>query len=374
MTAQNSTFAGQLKHFAQSVDIVDDTIFDQVRDLVCKYVTNELKGQYFELLREESPDGEQQPYLRTFWSSEEKVHTWPLRMPGEAYTNPVTAAVGQQRSMWLVGKDKSPLDECDGSQDLWSRTPNLSAYTPVSEEAIRTAIVVPLKMHRSWGAYCIESPRYSEPTEVAKAELRRLAEALAILYTMWELNQAQSLYTGKAIADLRDLLHRARFPRLARPHMFIAFPGKGDPAVTETIKGVLQQFRDHLEFTDWSEMYESGNIGAQIGREILESRFGICYFSEPVADGDGDGARYDDNANVVFEAGMLHARTLFSSDTEGGEPAGWIPVREKASPDPPFDFAAERILVVPRTEDGELIEPQLSQLLTRRVEALLRES
>ena len=62
--------------------------------------------------------------------------------------------------------------------------------------------------------------------------------------------------------------------------------------------------------------------------------------------------RYDDNANVVFEAGMLHARTLVSSDTEGGEPAGWIPVREKASPDPPFDFAAERILVVPRTRGG----------------------
>ena len=118
MTAQNSTFAGQLKHFAQSVDIVDDTIFDQVRDLVCKYVTNELRGQYFELLREENPDGEQQPYLRTFWSSEERVHTWPLRTPGDAFTNPVTAAVGQQRSMWLVGEDKSRWTRATAAQDL----------------------------------------------------------------------------------------------------------------------------------------------------------------------------------------------------------------------------------------------------------------
>lgn len=30
MTAKTSTFAGQLKHFAQTVDIVDDGIFNQV--------------------------------------------------------------------------------------------------------------------------------------------------------------------------------------------------------------------------------------------------------------------------------------------------------------------------------------------------------
>ena len=60
---------------------MDDTIFDQVRDLVCKYVTNELKGQYFELLREENPDGEQQPYLRTFWSSEERSTLGPSGRP-----------------------------------------------------------------------------------------------------------------------------------------------------------------------------------------------------------------------------------------------------------------------------------------------------
>jgi hypothetical protein len=34
MTAKNSTFAGQLTHFAESVDIVDDARFDNVRDLV----------------------------------------------------------------------------------------------------------------------------------------------------------------------------------------------------------------------------------------------------------------------------------------------------------------------------------------------------
>ena len=50
MTAKTSTFAGQLTHFAESVDIVDDARFDNVRDLVYRYVVNQLGGQYFERL------------------------------------------------------------------------------------------------------------------------------------------------------------------------------------------------------------------------------------------------------------------------------------------------------------------------------------
>jgi hypothetical protein len=112
------------------------------------------------------------------------------------------------------------------------------------------------------------------------------------------------------------------------------------------------------------------NINTQIGREILESRFGICYLSEP--DGTASG-RFRDNPNVVFEAGMLHARTTAVSDAEGNEPAGWIPIREVASPDPPFDFASERILYVPRSQRGELNETRLRETLAARIVALLSE-
>lgn len=46
---------------AGEVDIVDSAIFDEVRGLGCKYVVNELKGEYFELLREESTTGDGVP-------------------------------------------------------------------------------------------------------------------------------------------------------------------------------------------------------------------------------------------------------------------------------------------------------------------------
>ena len=63
-----TTFAGQLLHFAASVDIVDDNTFDAVRTLVYLYVQNELSAQYFELVYEEQFE-EQPAQLRTFWSS-----------------------------------------------------------------------------------------------------------------------------------------------------------------------------------------------------------------------------------------------------------------------------------------------------------------
>ena len=71
---------------------------------------------------------------------------------------------------------------------------------------------------------------------------------------------------------------------------------------------------------------------------------------------------------------MLHARTTAAADADGGERAGWIPDREQESPPPPFDFAAERIVLVPRSRTGDLNESRLREMLHRRIEALLSES
>ena len=39
--------------------------------------------------------------------------------------------------------------------------------------------------------------------------------------------------------------------------------------MTTVMSEVLHDFTDRLEFTDWSEMNESGNINAQIAKEIV---------------------------------------------------------------------------------------------------------
>lgn len=375
MTAKNSTFAGQLTHFAESVDIVDDARFDNVRDLVYRYVGNQLGGEYFELLRQESGgNGDRQLFLRTFWSSAERQHVWPIRSDDGGYTNPVTDAFDNERSMWIVSPEKDPLDQAEQHHDLWSNTPNLSRYQPSSNQPIRTVVILPLSLQRRYGVYCFESSRYIEITDAARLELRRLADALAMLYRLWEVNKIQLAGTDHAIGDLRELLRQAKFPRLAKPHFFVAFSHKADETVKLIIRDALNEFAAKLEYTDWTQMDAAGNINTQIAAEILESRFGICYLSEPDEDSPAGAHQYRDNPNVVFEAGMLHARTTAAADTDGGEPAGWIPVREQESPPPPFDFAAERIVQVPRSRTGDLNESRLREVLRRRIEALLRES
>jgi hypothetical protein len=218
-----------------------------------------------------------------------------------------------------------------------------------------------------------------ELTDVATEELERLGEALAMLYELWDVTKANIKCKEHAITDLWDELDRAKFPKLAKPYLFVAYGHRADERVRAIIDETLQQFKDKLEFTDWSRMTKSGNISFQISVEILRSRFGICYFSEPIdPGGDPESKCFDDNRNVVFEAGMLHARTTAASDGGGrdrqeGQPCGWIPVREESSPSAPFDFAADRMLIVPRSR-GVLLEQEFRNTLTERIRSLLSET
>jgi hypothetical protein len=371
VSARADTFASQLRHFARAVDIVDDDTFDQVRRLVYKYVKNELGAEYFELMREQPI--EREPALKMFWSSEDKDHFWRVRGADGGYSNAVTRAFGSEQPLWLVGADHKALRDTDRLEDLWSHADDLPGqHQPAVDQPIRTIVAVPLRFRTSLGIYYFESCSYIAVTDAAKTELLLLGSALAILLDLYEMKRTQSKMTASAISDLQDMLQAAKFPRLAKPHFFLASSTRADGQVTAVISEVLHEFSDGLEFTDWSKMSDTGNISAQIVREIRRSRFGICYLSEPTTGDPIEGPAYLDNPNVVFEAGMLHALTSSSAPGDEGEPAGWIPVREAASPPAPFDFAAERTVYVPRFKDGALNEPRLREELTGRVRRLLR--
>lgn len=109
-----------------------------------------------------------------------------------------------------------------------------------------------------------------------------------------------------------------------KPHIFVSSPPRGDASVVRVIQEVLSSLSDRVVVTSWEKIdYESG-ITLQVAERIALSRFGICYLSEPT-DNAATGPRYIDNANVVFEAGMVHALT----NTPDAEPSGWIPIREE---------------------------------------------
>jgi hypothetical protein len=361
------TFAGHLRQFARSVDIVDKSTFDGVRELIIQYVRRELgEGAYFELLREQQ--SQSGPILHTFWSSEEKLQVLQIHDQDGGHTSPVSAAFDTEKPLWIVTHDRRPLDTSPAAdyRDQWSDVSSVPPYESPTRRSLSTLIVVPLRRRRPLGAFCLESPWYLEATDVARSELGLLGDAMATLLELWEVNETHSWLTAEAVADLRDMLTSARFPKLAQPQIFVAHSSRADEQVAEVIRTVLRQYESKLQITFWNEISDAGNITVQVGERIAQSKFGICYLSEP-ADGVASGRqRYVDNPNVVFEAGMLHALT----NAADGQPSGWIPIREKESPPAPFDFASERILEVTRTATG-VVAARFEHELRRRVNSLL---
>ena len=130
---------------------------------------------------------------------------------------------------------------------------------------------------------------------------------------------------------------------------------------------MLGEFSDKLEYTDWRMSTEPGAISAQIKKSIAESPFGICYLSERVATRRTEARAFVDNPNVLFEAGMFHARSTAS------ESARWIAIREQASAAVPFDLADNRFVLVPRDKVTGLATERLRAMLASSLSVLLKE-
>jgi hypothetical protein len=356
------TFGDYLRHFVRSIDIVDERTFEEIRNLVYDYVRDELEAAYFSLACEQTVDG--RPGLRTAWSTTNEEHATTVRTSTGNYSSQICVSFDQRKPLWIVNPEQKSLRHSDQYVDLWSGITDLPAYEAPVNRDMRTSIVVPLThWSHDIGVIYLESTSYLEITEVAKDELSLLTDALAILFDLRQANRTQVTGTRDAITDLQAILRTAEFPRLTKPQMFVAFSGRADDSVMGVIQEVLNEFNDTLKIVQWNRIEQSGSITLQLIGQIAKSRFGLCYFSEPARDGQG----FEDNPNVLFEAGMLHSLT----NSPSGNPSGWIPVREKQSPRIPFDFASERIQIIPRHNNGEIMEERLRSDLRRRVRGLL---
>jgi hypothetical protein len=360
------TFAAHLKQFSRSVDIVDKATFDGVRDLIIRYVRRELgENAYFELLRDR-PVGAG-VVLDTFWSSEDRKQLLSLDRQDDKFETAAAMSFAREKPLWVVAQNREPLDTCppSGCEDQWSQVTDLPPHRSPTNRPMRTLITLPLRRKRPLGLFYLESPRYLVGTEVARVEFSMLADALATLLELWEVHETHSTLTVEAVDDLRDMITNAQFPRLTRPQVFVAHSIRADRRVTDVLRAVLATYEPKIDITYWNDISEAGNVTVQIGDKIINSRFGICYLSEPAGNA-GGGAQYVDSPNVVFEAGMLHALR----NAPNAPPSGWIPIRERESPPAPFDFAHERILEVARLSTGD-VGQDFEKDLRNRVDALL---
>jgi hypothetical protein len=358
------TFGDHLRQFARSVDIVDDQTVDAIRDLIYDYVSDELDAAYFSLACEQQVDD--RAGLRTVWSSENQHHATTIRNAGGGYTSHISISFDQCKPLWVVSPERRSLRQAESYIDLWSAVTDLPTYQAPINRDMRTSIIVPLvHWSRVLGVIYLESTSYLEIADVTKDELTLLADTIAILLELRQANRAQIAGTRAAVGDLSLTLRNTKFPRLTKPQIFVAFSDRADDSIVGIIQQVLGEFGDALRVVQWNGIEDSGSITLGLIEEISRSRFGICYFSEPALE---TGTGFADNPNVLFEAGMLHSLT----NSPIAMPTGWIPIREKRSPETPFDFASERILIVSRRSDGRLAEETFRADLRKRVEALLR--
>ncbi|HEU4452410.1 MAG TPA: hypothetical protein VFR81_05090 [Longimicrobium sp.] len=360
----HETFGFRLRRFALAVDIIDDDIFRQTWGLILDYVSPHLRPSYWALLTESEVNF--RPGLTPRDCSVANHSSFNLYNPDDTLTGLAAYSYVREKPLWVVAPDHGPIGPETPIQDVWSKSADLPPFDRPESEGIRTVVHVPLRWKgRRLGLLDLQSRDYHELTHRVAAEMENLADTLAVLLPLCSANEERRQHTIEAIDLHRKALKDDPWPPLTKPQIFVASSGRADPAVIGVIRDVLQGFEDHVRVCYWRDSPNGGNIKSAMLKEIQASQFGLCYFSEPDPDG---GFRFRDNANVVFEAGMLEALTHSAAPGE----MGWIPVREGDSPPAPFDFAQERMVIVPRLgASGALNQESLRSELATRLEQML---
>jgi len=367
----SETFGHRLKQFALAVDIVDEDTFTRVWEMVQLYLSQDLDLTYWALLVEGEVN--HKPGLQARDCSTGSRPAFTLKTPEGSYNGLAAYAFAEAKKLWIVAPDKQPLNLDTHFRDCWSdtHTENLPAYHHTPDVGIRTVILTPLRWQgRPFGVLDLQMSQYYEPTNTTKVELELLVDTLSELLVLSQTNRMQRAHTQQAIDALRTVVQRQSWPPLTKPQIFVASSDRADEEVMGTILSVLDNFEDRLRIYNWRHSADGGNINVDTLKQVKASRFGLCYFSELADDARGE-LKYQDNPNVVFEAGMFQSLT---NPAATDDPIGWIPVREKPplAPPAPFDFAQHRMIMIERRPSDN--KPNLEKLradLRARIERLL---
>jgi hypothetical protein len=355
-------FVRELKQFALAVDIVNTEVLSEIGHLLGKYFRESLKADMYEV-RVNAPAGTQgERFLRTIWSHDDQEYTTPLlRDDGKTPRGHTEYAVLHNKPLWIVSVGGGYLDRSQEYEDLWSKVTDLPAYRGWPNEKYSTSIIIPIGKP-AIGFLNLEFCQRLDLCSSAKDELQQVSDIIEIFYRLHEAYLTQAHNTNNAIRNLNAWVSHSP---LLKPTLFFAFSSRADEAVVGVVKQVLADYSEELTIVHWDEISTLGNINLKIRNIIVSAVYGICYFSEPATVTKED--CYLDNPNVLFEAGMFHALT---SDSEGQ--TRWLPIREKNAPPIPFDFATDRMLVVPRQNNSYLNEQSFRNAFRKHLNSLLQ--
>lgn len=364
----SSSFGEQLIQFAYAVDYIDATSFNRIRQLVDNYTRNTLNITVTRFMVT-SRIGNEIGLIPHKHATMGKYSTMPVRDSRGRVASQTAFAFLYNKRLWIISANPSEplLPKCRSYRDLWSKSKGIPKYIKPTNDPIKTSIIIPLKDENGnvFGVFNFETVERLDITKAAKQELTIIADAMAIAYRIHSITKARNLFTGNAIDELNKILQHP-LPKLTKPNIFLASSTNAESDVISTIKKVFleKEYLDKFNQIYWKDIHRPGNINMQLLNELGTCRYGVCYLSERIPD--VQPALYQDNPNVVFEAGMLHGR----SDANSSTPASWIPIREKNSTDAPFDFASERMIIVPR-QNGRLQVSQFKTMFRNRLDALI---
>jgi len=365
-----TTFGEQIMQLALSMDIIDELSLNEITELIERYLVKVLGIQNSKVMIVDQVDREVMLMRHSLKGLKSEI-AMPIKQEDGSLYGQASLAFEKNKPLWIVSaKGKQNLSSCEGYSDQWSGLRSIPKFRFLgnTEEPVKTRIIVPIVIrqnNRVFGTLILETCEYLDITEDAKKELKNIAEILSIVIRSHKITYALHSRTREAITSLENVLAKP-LPPLTKPNLFLAYAQEAERDVTEIIiKTLKDEYSDKVVLINWEEMDQPGNINQQLIEAVGNCRYAICYLSQKSPAGE-----YIDNRNVIFEAGMFHGRTEWTSDI----PSMWIPVREKDSPRPPFDFAQERILLVERNKDGSLKRKVFTNKFRERVDAMLNQT
>ncbi len=373
MATNRMSFGEHLKQFALSVDFIDAGHYKLVQRQIKKYLSVQLGATQVALF--EPTQVNNREGITTVWSFPKFRINQTLRDRNGEYQRQLALAIGEQRNLWVIGND-GRLDSDNRGVDVWGEEEDADLppfYVASRADPSHTAIVLITTNAQGYanGAFLIEIRKVVRPSKVLRREMQLIADAIGLLHATDVATHEQREGTTRAIAKLSDLVSQLELDTGPKPLMFVASSSRAPEDVMQAIDAVLEKFSQHVFVEPWHKIHQPGNINVQLVEKIRKAQYGICYLSEEPDEKSrqvGNDHRFQDNPNVLVEAGMLHMVT--AADTKSG--TGWIPIREKKSTaEVPFDLGNQRMVLIDRNKEGEANIEEFKADLKAKLDSLL---
>ncbi len=382
MSFTAETFGESLSHFVRSIDIVDTSTKDDVLNLIAGYLEDEFGIKFFTMYMESSID-QKVGLIPTDWYRGGDRASFTIQDHKGSYRGQVSLAYDRGISLWIVSSDGGALSLAALYKNLLpnAESAEIPKYIKRTEHEIMTSIIRPVhEDNRIYGVINFESEQYIEYSPAIAEEFKKISNSISTLFLLSKIYQTQRRNTKHEINYLSELKNnREGLLHLEKPRVFIASSSRAEDDVMSLILEVLDEYdRRKVKIVYWKTISESGLITQQILKEIRSCQYGICYLSEPVSKPIADkvtadkvtadkvtadkAIAYQDNSNVLIEAGMLSALPHEANFDN------WIPIREEASGPLPFDFVSNRTLLVPRLKTNALNAEKFKVDLRSRLE------